>query len=182
MRQTSAGPTIQKTTGPSLKETLDWLKDNIPLATIHYVTNLSGFPSPIGQNKDVSVRTIATHFVSCSISFDSIEVTVWDKFPANPITITTRYTVPLGALTSVSLMRLKLPVKVSPAETIEKPVVVLAASENVILSAEHEDLRDKTKAESGKDAFITFDDEPIANRVIEAFRHAADLCRGREPF
>jgi hypothetical protein len=53
---------------------------------------------------------------------------------------------------------------------------------NVILTEEHEDLRNTIKAESAKSAVIAFSDEPLAKRVADAFNHAGGLCRTKEPF
>ena len=58
--------------------------------------------------------------------------------------------------------------------------VVLTSIGRVILTELH--------GESGKGAEVTdlatmgFKDEAMAKRVLEAFNHAADLCRGKEPF
>ena len=53
---------------------------------------------------------------------------------------------------------------------------------NVILEEEHEDLRDTTKSDTVNRAFMLFNDESIAQRVLKAFLHSADLCRGKEAF
>ena len=65
---------------------------------------------------------------------------------------------------------------------VDKWEVWLLASSKVILSEEHEDLNNTTKSESQSGFCLTFYDESIAKRVLEAFKHAADLCRGKESF
>ena len=86
--------------GPSLKETLDWLKEKIPLASNHYLVE---FKWPIffdgSKTKDVSLRTIPIRFDSCAVISNFTEVDTWEKFRQRPIVTTTRYTVPLGAIT-----------------------------------------------------------------------------------
>ena len=47
----------QQSGGPSLKETLDWLKEKIPLAANHYVVQNENNPfalASIGKTKDVT--------------------------------------------------------------------------------------------------------------------------------
>lgn len=151
--------------GPSLKETLDWLKENIPLAAMHYVSSLGG-------TKDVTRRTIATRFDSCTISFDNVEVSIYEKYPHDPVTEVSRYTVPLGALKGGKINGICK----------ECWAVYLEADSNVILNEDHVDLGNTTKSDAGKYAFLIFKDESIAQRVLKAFLHAADLCRGKEPF
>jgi len=169
--------------GPSLKETLDWLKEKIPLAARHYVftlPDLFGLAERMGRTKDVTVRTVPKQFESCTVVFDSTEVEVWEKYRQHPIVSTRRYTVPLGALTEVWIMKDDLPL--STSEKLAMWLVVLETTSNVVLSEEHEDLRNTTKSESRKTAFIAFNDESTAKRVLEAFNHAANLCRGKEAF
>jgi hypothetical protein len=171
----------QQSTGSSLKETLDWLKEKIPLAANHYqyVTPL-WLAESSGKTKDESERTVPIAFESCIIIFDDIEVEVWGKYPHNPIISTTRYTVPLGALTGGEVM--KYSISLSDSEKLETWSVVLKAASRVILSETYEDLNNTTKSESWKDAAVVFYEESIAKRVLDAFKHAADLCRGKEPF
>jgi hypothetical protein len=74
----------------------------------------------------------------------------------------------------------------STSSKIEKQLdewdVYLDAISNAVLWETHEDLKNTTKSESVKFAVLSFYDESIANRVLEAFLHGAVLCRGKEPF
>lgn len=168
--------------GPSLKETLDWLKEKVPLAANHYIVELSGSPweSLMGRTKDVTLRTAATRFESCIIIFESTEVDVWEKYPRTPDVSTTRYTVPLGALTGGTVI--KDNVTLSDSKQLETWSLLLHATSKVILRETHEGLKNTTKSESQNWVGMIFYEESIARRVLEAFTHAADLCRGKEPF
>lgn len=163
--------------GPSLNETLDWLKENIPLAAKHYV-----IPDLLhmGATKDISLRTIPTRFDSCTVKFDWTEVSTWEKYPQNPITDVSRYTVPLAAVTGGKVLEDK--VATADSSKLERWAVMLETGSNIILDEYHEDLRNTTKTDTENHAFMVFNDELIAQRVLKAFLHAADLCRGKEAF
>jgi S1-C subfamily serine protease len=168
-------------TGPSLQETLDWLKEKIRLAANYYVLPALGpFPA-----KTVTVRTVPTHFDSCTVSFDLIEMEVWANFPDVPIVTTTHDTFPLGAISFGEVRKRSMSVQ-STASKIDRQLdewdVILNATTNAVLWETNEDLKNTTKSESAKFAVLSFYEESIANRVLEAFLHGAVLCRGKEPF
>jgi hypothetical protein len=176
--------------GPSLQETLDWLKEKMPLAANYYVLPAVGPVLPaVGlgpiPSKTVTLRTVPTHFDSCTVSFDLIEADVWANFPDVPIVTTTHETFPLGAISFGEVRKSSMSVQ-STSSKIEKQLdewdVYLDAISNAVLWETHEDLKNTTKSESVKFAVLSFYDESIANRVLEAFLHGAVLCRGKEPF
>ncbi len=180
---------------PSLKETLDWLKDKIPLAATHYVVQLKGTLSAnMGDTKDVTTRAVPIRFDSCSVAFESSEVDIWGNFPKNPVTTTTRYTVPLGEVSDITTLKADIFLGLSDKciaskysdckdnPKIERWAVFLETKSGVILQETHEDLKNTTQGESSRRAFLDFSDEPLAKRVADAFTHASDLCRGKEPF
>jgi hypothetical protein len=84
---------VQNSGGPSLKETLDWLAEKIPLASYHYVMA----PVLYLPAKDVTFRSVPVRFNSCSVVLDSIDVEV--EKGQRPRTIRSRYTIPLGSVT-----------------------------------------------------------------------------------
>jgi len=97
---------------PSLNETLDWLKEKIPLAANHYVTVVDSqadgrlaalAEALVGKWKDVSETTIPIRFESCTVVFEVKDVIIREKFRDLPETTTTRVTVPLGAVTKVEV-------------------------------------------------------------------------------
>jgi hypothetical protein len=149
----------------------------------------------LGKTKDVTVRTVPIRFESCTIIFESTEVDVWEKFPKDPTTETTRYTVPLSELSGVEILKVDIPVEMSEGCSSNSKIadcavtksltvwaVFLHTKSDVILDETHDDLRNTTKNTSKHSAGIGFYDESLAKRVSDAFKHAADLCRGTEPF
>ena len=172
--------------GPSLKETLDWLREKLPLAATHFVVDLTENPlesflvSMRGKTQEETESTIPVRFNSCTVIFDSEHVMVYEKYRNTPIVSTTRYTVPLGALTGERVNKTSYPLSMS--KKLDQWSVVLESRSKVILVEEHESLEKTTKNESKDYAFMTFYDESVAKRVLEAFNHAAELCRGNEPF
>jgi hypothetical protein len=165
--------------GPSLKETLDWLRETLPLAANHYalpVRRIFGVDEPA---QDVTLRTIPVAFESCTVSFDFIETRRTEKYRDYPTTHTTRQTIPLGALTGGSI---KKDYANQVDNTIGRWWVFLDAASKVVLSETHEGLHDTTQSEGTSYAFLVFFEESVAQRVLDALKHAADLCRGREAF
>jgi hypothetical protein len=177
---------VVKSTGASLKETLDWLKEKIPLAANHYVITLAGGHfglENMGLTEDVTVSTVPIRFDSCTVIFDFTEVQIWEKYRDSPWVTTTRYTVPLGAIAGGEVVTDSLSLSFSPdSKKIESWTVILHASSKMVLEETHKDLNNTTKSESQKMAFLTFNEESTAKRVLDAFKHAADFCRGKEPF
>jgi hypothetical protein len=96
---------------------------------------------------------------------------------------TTRWTVPLGAITSASVSLIQTLESSEPSDPkIETWGVLLSATSKVILHETHEDAFNKTVTENLDYAAVHFSEESTAKRVSDAFKHAAELCRGKEPF
>jgi hypothetical protein len=159
--------------GPTLKETLDWLREKLPLAGGQYVIDL--------VNKEETSRTIPVRFDSCTVVYDYNEVAVWKK-SGTYINLTTRYTVPLGAVQKTDIMDISRDLSFSPRKKIHIWAVILKSGSNDILEETHYSDSDRTKTESQNHALVFFFDKSIAQRVADAFSHAAGLCRGKEPF
>ena len=185
--RSSLTATSQQVEGPALRETLDWLKEKIPLASNHYVfVSEQEFLVWGGHTKDITLRTVPIRFESCTVIFDSIEADVWEKFSQRPIVNTTRYTLPLGAVVKSEVWKWDAPLSISKdfkqTKSLETWVVTLKTQTKVILTDEKVDIENTTKSEGADQVSIGFYDESIARRVLEAFNHAAALCRGKEPF
>jgi hypothetical protein len=193
----SLGPkaaTEQSGASPSLSETLDWLKEKIPLAANHYVTVIDpqvDGPSAAfvlalaGKWKDVSETTIPIRFESCTVAYEVKDMTIREKFRDRPETTTTRMTVPLGSVTKVEVTEdsSTIQVSLSKSKSVEEWIVTLATTPTKsILQETHETVHNTTNTESSDLTILIFYEESIAQRVSEAFKHAADLCRGKEPF
>ena len=84
--------------------------------------------------------------------------------PDRPIVTTTRYTVPLGALTGSDVWKYDIPLSLS--KSVEAWVVTLKTTSKVMLSETHEDVRNTTKNEGQDRVSIGFYDKTIANRVF----------------
>jgi hypothetical protein len=184
LRRSLAGPTsgVQESHGASLKETLDWLKEKIPLAASHYTFATVRSKPDMGRTKDVTLRTLPTRFESCTVSFDFTEVDIFEKYRDRPIVTTTHQTIPLGALSGGEIVKSYFPLALTDSTKVEVWTVVLHTTSKVILNETYEDLGDTRKSESSSVASLIFYEESIAKRVLDAFNHAADLCRGKEAF
>jgi hypothetical protein len=165
----------QESNGPSLKETLDWLKATVPLSTYQFGLSYSN----LGPS-DTTVRTVPIRFESCSVVLDIIFKSIPREPPRITVTDTTRYTIPLGALDEGYVFKVNKQFRdiINKAESWAVP---LQSKSQVILSESHEDLGNTTKSESVDSVALRFNDESMATRVLEAFKHAT-LCRGKEPF
>lgn len=166
-------------TGPSLKETLDWLKEKTSLAVTHWVYTTI-FVAQLGRT-EATHRTVPVRFDSCTIVFDAEDIQVFERFREQPEVTTTRYTVPLAEISDVYILKSQIPLP-ERGTGIDLWAVTLSAKSKVILSETHENQRNTSKSESGTAAFLWFFDETIANRVLEAFKHAVERCHAKEPF
>ncbi len=179
---------VSQSSGPSLQETLDWLKEKVPLSTSRV-----GFTS--GDVAILTERTVPVRFDSCVAVFDQIVTEtpskeLFDrtrrKFPTITLTdvtstYTIRLTIPLGSLDAGQA--LNMPKQIY--ETIRKVDewdVELRSKSKVILSEVLHDDSGREKNDTLDLALLPYNDESIAKRVQDAFNHAAELCRGKEPF
>ena len=172
--------TVQQGSGPSLKETLDWLKEKIPLGTVNYVRSVDGTAVSINE------QSVVYSLDSCTGVFGrAITLTSVDR-PQNRGVGSYRYTVPLGVITESG---------VAYMENLEEAVqatfiggdrwgyrVFLGSKSKDISLARFQPNSQTPVTETTNGLFLKFKDESIANRVLEAFKHAADLCRGKEAF
>jgi len=163
---TTALPLDSGTSGMSLKETLGWLERAISISSIHYVE----------VTKDVTIALAPVHFDSCTVSFDLTEVWLWDKDHSRRMV--TRSTIPLDALDHGNIKQ--DPVYLSDSESLDIWVVFLRTKSDVIVEEFREDPVNPTR-NNGSNAVLPFTRQPIARRVLEAFDHAADLCRKDKP-
>jgi hypothetical protein len=182
---TSAG---QQTTGPSLKETLDWLNEKIPLAVVHYVASVFLNGKRIMSTE--SEQGTARSFESCTVGFGRVEYAHGDR-REDVFDSTTLYTVPLGALTNWRVERVET---VQPDDLSKKNSRTFVGGDrwqyDVILRSNLAELSRKTshsftplfEIESVKVVWVSFNDQSLARRVARAFHHASDLCRKKEAF
>jgi Trypsin-like peptidase domain/Rap1a immunity proteins len=177
--------------GPSLKDTLDWLREKIPLATVNYTDK------GISYNQQVTVFSLD----SCIGVFDVATTgKVLDR-PHEGYVGVSRYTVPLGGLTESFVAHMEnLDFVDADHRVVHRPYVGGERwSYRVYLTSKSNDIRVASFPSSPwpatsdptlqrpvitiKDNLdLRFNDEAIANRVLEAVKHATNFCGGKEAF
>jgi hypothetical protein len=175
--------TVQEDKGPSLKETLDWLKEKIPLAT----ANLMVYWKEKGNNISINKQATAWSLESCSAEFGVVQTETTPDYPTRPPMIfVRRNAVRLGNL---GLWRVYRGEVASNTEDFISGdrwgyYVLLGSKANDIYSVLTQSQPPNSPPYSLSVSYIeiTFPDESMARRVAEAFHHASDLCRGKEPF
>jgi S1-C subfamily serine protease len=174
-RKPGPEPTV---TGPSLKETLEWLKENIPLGTLNYLSSPGG--SAVSMNEQSAVYSLD----SCTATLGRVvTLTIADR-PQRQSVGSYRATVPLGAISDafvVSMDSLGQDAKVALGSGGGYRVILMSKSKNILL-ANYPPNSQRPITEAADGFFLKFSDESMANRVVVAFEHAADLCRKKEPF
>lgn len=158
--------------GPSLKETLDWLKREMPLATVNYVIK-----SDKGWSFRMNLSSRVLDLESCTGVFGSA-VTSGNAEP-----YTSRYTVPLGSLIGFSVDR------VDESQQSYNDTFISGDKwlYRLLLTTKSKDISVVThttiNATDTSNLMVLFlNDQSLADRVMEAFKHAAILCRQKEPF
>jgi hypothetical protein len=185
-----AAPTVEPSTGPSLKDTLEWLSGTIPLGAASFeISNILG-----GQRltHPINVRNAAWNFSSCTVQFGYVAVETTSEYPQwRPGEFTIQYTVPLGALTGWSVSRhdnLERFAKIYEGLTFLSgerwgyAVLLSSGSKSISLAFSSPSSNVPSTVQSVDTLNIVFNDELIAQRVAAAFHHASDLCRRKEPF
>ncbi len=170
----------QQNDGPSLKETLDWLSEKIPLATAQFVHRGSSNSTRMVSDESVNLQGEVISLESCKAVFGySIRMTPIDH-PEWGSTGSYTFTVPLGALTSW----LAAPAENEGDRNYQFVSgeqwgyrLFLGTKSNQILSVLSYGTRvTHTEAKSVNFLSIPFNDESLAQRVARAFHHASDLC------
>jgi S1-C subfamily serine protease len=171
----ASSPQDHHNEGPPLKETLGWLKEKVSLATAQYVASFAGEPMT------VTVKGVAASFDSCNVVFGQVERRSKGDQDFRPLVVTSLFSVPLSVIDRGTL----IPARVDPIHyrSGEMTYMVSTGSGSNVIAHETRYSGDaNTKSEMVNLAVLFFNDESIARRVQEAFRHAADLCRKKEPF
>ncbi len=180
---------VQPNDGPSLKETLEWLREKIPLGTVHFIESDNRFND---GGKDPRTY-FSTTFQSAVWSFDSCTVvfgysttraTVHD-FGYPPSVATFRYTLPLGILTggivSPAMNRLAATGIFVSGERMGYRLQLNGPKE-ISLAISVSGPTTSSDSQITDHVVLTFNDEALAQRLLQAFNHAAALCRRKEPF
>jgi hypothetical protein len=172
--------------GPSLNETLDWLKSKIPLARVEYV----GIDILNGEavTKSVAIYGAATSFDSCTVVFGDTTTTTVKEHPERPaISSRNSYSVPLGALVDWTVkgqMNRESPrLVVLGGQAWSYRLSLVSRSKEIYhvwADLAHPEV--STVWDTLDHLELRFNDESLAHRVAKAFHHASDLCRKSEPF
>lgn len=158
--------------GPPLVETLDWLKDKIS------TWGRTGWQDSLGADFDESIPE----------KFDSCNVTLTEHYENNTLKWTLKSTVPLGSIIDSQIKHVKSPIAgvfVSGSEWhYELSLIAQLKEISTLLTTVvgSKELPSPPSALLTNSVRILFDDETAAKRVQDAFRHASDLCRKKEPF
>ena len=170
---------VRKSDGPSLKETLDCLKEKIPLGTVRYLQSMQNNLSSInGQGTVWSLD-------SCKVIVGDITTMTPESHPNGVTTVfTARYTLPLGVLTGGAVMRTENTVEGFSFVSGEQwgYRVLLIGGKEILFTRSTSGPPPLSDSITTDRFWLTFNDESLAQRVLEAFKHAAVLCREKEPF
>lgn len=193
MRRSLVGPppAPQQGSRASLKETLDWLKEKIPLAVSSYAYSFAD-PTGVRLTHVVSDSGIVMSLASCTAVVGFVQL---ETQPQNPDTapdvsrFTNLYVIPLGALTEWFVSRQENDAAFVSGDRWSYVVFLRSTSPNLSATTTTDTFSagsllppspPKTERRSG--AALWFNDEPLARQVAEAFHHASDLCRKEEVF
>lgn len=182
----AATSAVEQNNGPSLKETLDWLKQKIPLTTVSYVHSSVGKDGHTTTTSR-SEQGTAMSFESCTVAFGSVEVEKTTEPRDLGSTHSVQFTVPLGILTTGYVDRIESLFSMHDEIFVSGDkwfYVVYLKSKSAELSqrVSFDSRHWEPTAESVDTAFLKFNDESVARRVVEAFHHAAEFCRKKEVF
>jgi hypothetical protein len=192
MRQSLVGTTsaVQQSSGPSLKETLDWLKEKIPLFSVNYIVNSSN-GGAVSKNRHAAVYSLD----SCTGVFDIVNTTRIVESPDYQVVGMFRVTLPLGALTEAFVAHMENLDLLPPGTTFVSGDrwgyrVCLKSKSRDISLAEFPNVWHgqsvptlQTPVTTTTNSFVlVFNDESIANRILEAFKHATALCQKKDIF
>ena len=180
--------------GPSIKETLEWLKETIPLAQVRWANLPScGFHRP-DREATYASQVVAVRFDSCTVVFDEIQTGVFTTQPSDNDIMRRRSTVRLGAISEVNLIKTTshpfgeaLTGKTLECDPAPAYQLFLVSASNGIGREVYMEIPEKSFPLEPPDrntgfTWLRFGDESLAQRVAKAFQHAADLCRKEEPF
>ena len=161
----------QQSDGPSLQETLDWLKDKIAVGAIHYDTAVNG----------VNVQSTIWRMDSCTVTFGLV-MTYVSHNPTESSVYTYRYIVPLGSVSGESVQRRQNSNNVIDGDRWHYEVSIPTKAKEISVTISSSEHQEPPQVRNSDSSSLWFNDESVAKRVLEAFRHAAALCRKKEPF
>lgn len=169
------GTTHEDGGGASLKETLEWLRDKIPLGVHKWYFSCGIAPcSYTSQNK---VWTLD----SCSASIGTESTSINPGYPDTYGFF--RYTLSLGIINGGSIVvtdRAAINSQFVGGDRWEYDVRLTTSSREVL--HQYSMFGGTPQSQTVNYVDLQFADNSMANRVLTALMHAAELCRNKEPF
>jgi hypothetical protein len=166
----------------SLKETLEWLRAKIPLGTVRHSY---AFVLPQGkrgptvwftQQSKVYILDSCTAIIGLDGTTDA---------DGGSVTNTIRYTLPIGIVNGGFVKQgVTEPsdyARFLSGDRFQYVLTLTATSKGILVDSYTASVR-RSSSQMADQAQLLFADDSLAQRVLEAFRHAADLCRNKEPF
>ena len=174
----------EQSSGPSLRETLDWLKEKIPLGVAEWVEM-----DQYGVTEKVSRQNRAWSCDSCTVVLGFVDVVASTSSNGYLGTFewTNRVTVPLGILDDPLVTRMSdittadSYTHLSGQKTFDCIFLASKSSKFSVVISNNGKIVGPNFV-STNTFFLLFNDEQLAKRVANAFKHAADLCRKKEAF
>jgi hypothetical protein len=169
----------QKNSGPSLKETLDWLKEKIPIGVVRF------WWSKNSQTFYSIYRSKVWDLESCTAIVGPEFTSGTNEYRPVPTSTlsTTRYTIPLGTLSRGTVEKSNLlPAgngRLVSGDSSVYRVILSSVAKQILMQA---DSPSGSTAASQDFFSLGFSEESMAQRVLDAFSHASDLCRKKEAF
>src|ERR1039458_1234746 len=150
-----------------------------------FITTWGGSPN---RNLPTNSAEEADFLQSIPEKFDSCNVTLTEHFENNAVRFTTRYSVPLGSIIDSHIKHLRSAIAgafISGSEwhyelTLNTKLKEISSLLTTVFGGDG--LPSPPSVVVTDSVRIIFDDELTAKRVQDAFRHASDLCRKKEPF
>jgi len=192
----SVVPPSGDSNGPSLFETYQWLRSIIDSGNYTYTGTIVGEPSDIKFHNAVQGTTDggllfrscialpSDYSCSCTVKFGYEESGRPKTYrgPYDPFVQIIYFTVPLGEITlNAEVRRSHFPDSEQMAY-----MVSMGASSNIIVRSTFNPkwqtgIIDPNALEHVTTAFLLFNDQSTAQRVLDAFQHAAGICRENRP-
>jgi len=161
-------PPNQQSSGPSLKETLDWLEEIVSRGVAQCNWRFADGSTVSGIEKGVVWKAD-----SCTTEMGIVTASA-------TLVQTRRFTIPLGIISGASVQRM------TNGQCEQKYWLRLTTSLKGITSVLSYSVSSGAvptgKAEIVDVLLLPFNDESTAQRATHGFLHAAELCRKKEPF
>ena len=181
-RNLSPGVLHQDNSDASLKETLDWLREKIPLGIVQFSGTLNG------ENSFFSAHQTVRSLDSCTATIGLELTSAFTPHLDDPHITRVTYALPLGIVNGGSVEvtdNAKGEGKFVSGDRYTYVVHMTTSSKEVLSQTSHKGPFTQGTWDSFSSTIqsfeLSFADESIARRVLAALLHAADLCRKAEP-